>query len=164
MGQVMTVCRRPRGIFVGVNRRRAKRHTRTTSKGENERQISAQQFETAEVVLLPCGIADHCSQGSNRKCVAEEMIRDDYSSAVGVPVDAVTSANSLKDEAVCLEGLNELAGGDAPRQPGHTLTATVGVGNSSVPCSGSTGMGSPAARRSSTYSSTASRMFAKASS
>lgn len=39
---------------------------------------------------------------------------------------------------------------DELRDLGHTLTTTAGAGHSTAPCAGSTGIGSPASRRSST--------------
>jgi len=68
------------------------------------------------------------------------------SSSVGVAVDAVASSRPSQPEAVLMQRFDELAGRDATRDIGHRLTATAGVGHSTAPRSGSTGIGSPDSR------------------
>src|SRR5260370_33638669 len=122
------------------------------------------QPQSPEILVLPAGVADHRSQRSNRKRIAQLVVGHDNPPAVQMPINPMASAHPLQNKTVFLKRAHELTRGDATGRLRHTLTATAGSGSSTVPCWASTGTFSPASMRSWTYSATASRAFARASS
>ena len=109
--------------------------------------LVSDESQAAKIVLVPSGVGDHCPEGSNREGVAEVVVGYYHSAPIRMPVDSMAaSGGPPEDEAVSVKGLDELSRGSAARHGAHTLTATDGVGNSSVPRSGSRGIGSPASR------------------
>ena len=92
-----------------------------------------EQPKTTQIVIAPSSIGEHSPQRAYRKCIAQSMICHHNAPAVGAAVDAMTSAHTLKGEAIGLQGANELTSRDTARSTGHTLTTTAGSGNSMVP-------------------------------
>lgn len=110
----------------------------------------SKQSQLSQPFVVPVGVGNHAAQCSHGKRIAEAVVCNDDSSAVGVSVDAMAAARALEGESVGVEGLNELAGRDPSGHGGHRLTTTDGEAHCTAPRSGSTGTGSPADRRSST--------------
>jgi len=105
---------------------------------------SAGQSEPFQILLGPAGIHDHSFQGRPKR-----VIRNHEAAAVWMAVDPVTAAASLELESILVQRLDELPGSNPPAKAHQKLTATTGEDMTIAPRSGSSGIGSPAARRSS---------------
>ncbi len=84
------------------------------------------ELESFEVLLSPADIIDHLLESADGKCIAGVVIRDRYPSAFRVNIQVVASLGSCQDEAVFAEGGDQFSGGQAARDAGHTVTATLG--------------------------------------
>jgi len=94
-------------------------------------------------------IGDHAFESANREGFSQAVIGYYDPSAVHMPVNVMAAAGSREAKSVSMQRPDKLTGGDAARNFGHKLTATAGVGHSTAPRAGSTGIGSPDSRRSS---------------
>ena len=114
------------------------------------RGLNLQKPNPPKIVFGPADIRKHGFQRSDGKRIAERMVGNHHASAAGMPVDAMAAAGPCEAKTFLLKRPDEPACGESARAAGHKLTATAGVGHSTAPCSGSTGIASPASRRSST--------------
>ena len=110
---------------------------------------SVRQAKSRQIVVEPAGILNHALQCSDGECGTQRVQGNDDPAAVRMVVHPVAAAASLQLESLLVQRLNELPCGDAASQARHKLTTTAGEGITSAPLSGSTGIGSPTARRSS---------------
>ena len=109
-----------------------------------------QKVQSAQIVLIPSRVGDHRFEGPNRKSIAQAVISYYDATTIRMAIDAMTSSSSLQREPILVQRLQEPSGRGAARNIAHRLTTTEGEGHSTAPFSGSEGIGSPAAIRSST--------------
>ena len=95
--------------------------------------LLVRETEASQVSFLPASIVNHGSKGTNGKCVAQRMISNHYATSVSMTIDAMTTSDSLENEAICFQCSHETARLHATWDSRHTLTATEGSCNSIVP-------------------------------
>jgi hypothetical protein len=109
----------------------------------------SQQTQAPQVVPIPSRASDDRFQGADWKGGAQPMVRYDRSAAVSVSIYVVTSPSPLEHETFLVQSSYEAPGCDPAGNFRHLLTTTEGEGHSTAPFSGSKGIGSPDAKRSS---------------
>ncbi len=73
-----------------------------------------------QILVLPTRVFNHGAQRTDGKCLTQGMKRNDDPTPVGVPVNAMTTSNSLKYKSVCFQRADETTSRQASRGSRHT--------------------------------------------